>query len=114
MESYVSFHLLHGLMNVAVQHGDRAKALEVGERLSAIFGAPAPLGVHGPEGNVSEYHDRRAGRDSFHIVLQPLQLLVPQGAESAGLEVQHVNQADEMDPLLIEAVPACPFGCLTV
>src|SRR5215469_6180728 len=33
LERDVAFHFLHDLMDVAVEHGDRAEALEIGERL---------------------------------------------------------------------------------
>ena len=114
MERDVPFDFLHGLMDVAIEHGDGAKSLEIGERLGAVVRAPAPVGIHGPERDVSEYHDRRARGEPFHIILQPLQLFGPERAESTCLEVQDVHQADEMHPFLIEAVPASTFGSLAV
>jgi hypothetical protein len=46
---------------VPVQHGDRAESLEKGQRLLTVLGAPAPLRVDRPEGDVREDNDRRAG-----------------------------------------------------
>ena len=48
------------------------------------------------------------------IVLEPLQLFAAQDAEAPGLEIQHVDQADEMDPFVLEAVPALALGALAV
>ena len=52
MESDVPFHLLHRLVDVPVENGYRTESLQIGERLLAIVGAPAPLRIHGPQGNV--------------------------------------------------------------
>ena len=40
---------------------------------------------------------------------QPLELLGAQRAEAAGLQVQHVHEADEVHALLVEAVPPAPW-----
>src|SRR5262245_30515223 len=101
-------------MDVAVQHGDRAKLPEIGKRLGAIVRAPAPFGIHRPEWNMSKHHDGRAAGKMLHIVFQPLQLLLAQATETTRLEVQDVDQANEMCALLIEAVPAATFRSLTV
>src|SRR5437773_1777088 len=60
MKRYVAFDLLHGLMNVPVEHRHRAELLQVGQRLRAVFRTPAPLRIHRPEWDVREYHDGRA------------------------------------------------------
>ena len=48
------------------------------------------------------------------VVFQPLELLVAQKAKSAGLEVGNVDEADEVDAVLVEAVPAAALGVLAV
>src|SRR5579859_3844685 len=48
------------------------------------------------------------------IVFKPFELVIAECAETAGLEVHHVDQADEVDSVLVEAVPARAFGVLGV
>jgi hypothetical protein len=114
VKSDIPFHLLHRLMDVAVQDGDGSKALQIGQRLGAIVGAPAPVGIDRPEWDMSEHYDRRAGGEPFHVVLQPLQLLLAERAESAGLEVEDVDEPDEVNAFVIEAVPASTCGALAI
>src|SRR6476661_5129203 len=45
VEADVPLHLLHDLMNVAVEDRDRAEPLEKGQRLPAVVRHPAPLGI---------------------------------------------------------------------
>src|ERR1700719_570035 len=96
MKCDVSFHLLHGLVNVAVQYRHRTKAFHVRKRLLAVFGSPTPLRVDRPEWNVRENYDWRAGLELGDVFLQPFQLVGPQTTQAASLEVQHIYQADEM------------------
>src|SRR5262245_30893624 len=58
MEGDVSFDFLHDLMDVAVEHGHRAEALEVAKRPRAVFRTPTPLRIDGPQWNVCEDDDR--------------------------------------------------------
>ena len=106
MESYVSFDFLHGLMNVPVEHCHRAKFLQVRQGLCAIVSSPAPLRIHRPERNMRENHDWRAVLQVLQIVFHPLKLLASERAQAAGLEVHHIDQADEVGSVFIEAVPA--------
>ena len=112
VECDVALHLLHDLMDVPVQHRHRAEALEIGQRLRAVVGAPAPFLIDRPERDMREDDDRLAGGPASQIVLQPLELFVPQIAQAAGLEVLHIVQTDEMHALLVEAVVALagPLG----
>src|SRR4026208_400764 len=57
MEGHVAFDLLHNLVDVPVQHRDRAEALQHIERLQPIVGAPAPIGIDGPKRDVGEHDD---------------------------------------------------------
>src|SRR6516162_7808709 len=61
VEGYIAFHLLHGLVNVAIQNRDRAEPLQIGKGLSAIFGSPSPLRVNCPKRNVRKDDNRGAG-----------------------------------------------------
>src|SRR5512143_1286499 len=54
MEADVALDLLHYLVNVPVEHGDRAEASQYRESLRAVLGPPAPFGVNGPQRNVRE------------------------------------------------------------
>src|ERR1700739_2724657 len=53
----VAFHLLHDLVDVAVENGHRAEAAQIGQRLFGIARAPAPRFQDGPHRHVSEDHD---------------------------------------------------------
>src|SRR3979490_2157451 len=45
VEGDIAFDLLHHLVDVAIQHGHRAKAFEVIQRAGAILGPPTPARV---------------------------------------------------------------------
>src|SRR5512135_280262 len=113
VESDVALHFLLDLVNVAIQHGYRAKAPKIGERLCAILRPPAPFLVDGPKGHMREDHDRRATRQAFHVIFQPLQLLVPKHAQTARLEIEHIDQTHEMRPTEVEAVPTSAGTSMT-
>ena len=38
-----------------------------------------------------EYYNWSVGTEAFYVAFQPLQLLVTELAETAGLEIQHIN-----------------------
>ena len=108
MEGDVAFDLLHDLVDVAVEDGDGAEALEVGEGLCAVLRAPAPFGVDHPERDVGEDDDGRGGGEGCEVLLQPGELF---GAELAhGVDLEGVVEADEVDALVVEAVPAVAEG----
>src|SRR5262249_32854398 len=92
--------------DMSVQHRNRAKALEVAEGLRAVIRAPAPLRIDAPQRYVGKHHDRHAFGEMLYIALHPLQLLLPQVAKPAGLEVHYVHQPAEVDALVIKAIPA--------
>ena len=48
VERHVAFHLLHGLVDMAVEHRHRSKPFEQAQRLFAILRAPSPVLIHGP------------------------------------------------------------------
>ena len=50
----------------------------------------------------------RAALQTLDILLEPFELFVAEGAESAGFQVDDIDEADEMDAALIEAVPPGP------
>ena len=112
MESDVAFDFLNNLVNVAVQHCDRAKAAQSAHQLIRITGAPAPGFVNSPERHVREDHDRGARGSPLEIGFHPGELFGAQGAQAARLELQHVDQADEMHAGMIEAVVALVAGRL--
>src|ERR1700756_1909158 len=114
VECDVAFDFLHDLVNVAVEHRHRAEAFEVVERARRVFGAPAPGGIDRPQRNMGEDDDRGRGGTAFEVVLQPFELLVAEIAQPAGLEIDHVDEADEVHAVGIEAVPARALGAATV
>src|ERR1051326_2693159 len=106
MESDVALNFLHGLVNVSVQHRNRAKALQVRECLSAVSGSPSPFRIDAPQWYVGKDHNGRALGKMLDVSFHPLQLFLTQAAKATGLKVHHVYQPDEVHALLIEAVPA--------
>ena len=111
MEGDVALDLLHHLVDMPVQHGDRAELFQIGQCLCAVGGAPAPVLVHRPQRHMCEQHDRRAGGQVRHILLQPFKLVVAQIAQPVALQVHDIDQADEMHPVVVEAVPAVTLAC---
>src|SRR4029450_5408039 len=67
---------------------------------------PAPLRVDGPERHVRVPYDGRAVREPGHVTLEPRELLGAEVAEPSRLEVQHIDEADEVTALIVEALPA--------
>ena len=57
-----------------------------------------------------EDHKGRARTETLHVVFEPFELLVSELTQTAGLEVEDVDQANEMDAILVEAVPTRTFG----
>src|SRR6516162_2791441 len=110
MEGDMAFNFLHHLMDVAVEHGDRAEPLQKFDGARAIVGAPAPLLIDGPQWNVGEHHDRRLRGFSLEIVRKPLKLLFAEIAEPARLKVHDVDETDEMYAVGIKAVPPGALG----
>ena len=51
---------------------------------------------------------------ALEVVLQPFELLVAEIAQAAGLEIDHVDEADEVHAVGVEAVPARALGAATV
>src|SRR5580693_2016506 len=111
MERDISFHLLHHLMNMAIEYRDRAEPLQVPQRLLAVRGAPAPIGIKRPQRNMREENDGRAGGARLQVLLQPLQLVVAKLAQP--FLGSDIYESYEVDTLLIKAVPAsalCAFA----
>ncbi len=114
VEPHVPLDLLQHLVDVSVQDADRPEPLEEPERLFAVVGTPSPVGVNRPQRDVREDDDRCAARKPPHVVLEPGELLRPQTAEAARLEIEHVDQPDEMRPTVVEAVPPRALGAFAV
>jgi len=92
MKGDVAFDLLHHLVDVAVEHRHRAELLEVGQRLGAVVGAPAPVRINGPQRDMGEQDDRRGGRTAFDVGFQPFELVGAEITEAAGLEIDDIDQ----------------------
>jgi hypothetical protein len=60
---------------MAVEHSHGAEALEIGQRLRAVVGAPAPILIDGPQRDMREDDNRRRRRAALDVVLQPLELV---------------------------------------
>src|SRR5258708_3288499 len=113
VEGDVALDFLHHLVDVAVEHGHRAKTFQIIQRAAAVLGAPAPGRIDRPQRDMGEHHDRRGFRLPLEVVLEPFELLSAEIAEAAGLEVDHVDEADEMHAIGVERVVAwalCPLA----
>ena len=110
VEGDVAFHLLHDLVDMAVQHRDRAEALQEASAWAAVVGAPAPVRIDRPQRDVGEDNDRRRGASGLSDRLQPGELVGAEIAHAAGLEVDDIDQGDEMHAVGVEGVPAGALG----
>src|SRR4029078_7834470 len=63
---------------------------------------------------MSEDDDRRRIRFVLDIVGEPGELVGPEPSQAAGLEVDHIDEADEVNAVLVEAVPTRALGALAV
>src|SRR6478672_2091135 len=63
---------------------------------------------------MGEDDDRRRVRFVFDIIGEPGQLVGPKPSKSAGLEVDHVDEANEVNAVIVEAVPTHSLGALAV
>src|SRR5205085_1289909 len=97
---------------MAVEHRHGPESLQVRQGLRAIIGAPPPLGIHGPERNVRKDDDRRTALDPLDIFREPFELVFPEAAKAARLQIDDVDETDEMHAILVEAVPACALRAL--
>ena len=52
-----------------------------------------------------EDHNRSVRAEAFQVRFEPLELLVPELAQTARLKIQDIDEANEMDAILGEAVP---------
>src|SRR5262249_4836042 len=82
-------------------------SLKKTERLFAIACGPSPIRINGPEWDMSEDDNRLARRPATHVRFEPFELIVSK--LSHPLEHRRVVQTDEVDALMIEAVPAAPL-----
>src|SRR5450432_3927480 len=114
VEGDVALDLLHHLMDVAVQYGYRAEALEVIQGTGAILGSPTPFRIDRPQRNMGEYDDRRGFRFPLEIILEPFKLLGAEIAEAAGLQIDDVDETDEVDAVGVERVPAGALGAASI
>jgi len=99
---------------VAIENGHGAEAFQVIKGPSAVLRSPTPFRVHGPQRDVGEDHDRCGRCKAFDVVLKPFELLISEIAKTAGLEIDHVDKADEVDAVLIETVPTRTLRVLAV
>ena len=103
-------------MDVTIEHGHRAEALQITERAAGILGSPAPLRINCPHRQMGEDDD--AGRTAGDILFQPFELVVTQSREPSrfepGLKIEDVDQPDKMDARYIKTVPAPALGILAV
>src|SRR4051794_5720557 len=90
VERRVPLDLFHRLMDMAVEHRDRAEPLQVAQGALPVTGPPAPLWIDHPERHMSEHHHRRAVGNTFEIISQPFQLRLAELAKTALADVHNV------------------------
>jgi hypothetical protein len=78
----------------------------------ALSSVPNPLRINRPQRNVGKHNDRVAGGLALEVRLEPLDLL--RAELTKAFERRDIGQADEVDVLMVEAVPAAPCRLLTV
>src|SRR5215471_7967842 len=103
---HLALDLLHDLVDVAVEHGHRAKALQIRQCLRCVLGRPAPLRIEWPHWDVGKHHDRRRGTQPLQILLQPFKLVAAETAGVRFLEAQYVGHRDKMYAGMVKAVAA--------
>ena len=59
---------------------------------------------------MSEDYNWSVRTKPFYIPFKPLELLVAKLAQAAGLKIKDIDQPDEMDAVLIEAIPTGTLG----
>ena len=106
VESDVAFHLLHDLVDMAVQDRHRTEAAQIGQRFFGIAGAPAPGFLDGPHRHMREDHDRACCWSAPPDRPSARPADRRRSRPAAGLEIHHIDQGDEMHALVIEAVIA--------
>src|SRR5260370_40171670 len=106
MKRHIALDLLQYLMDMAVQNSDRAKPRQQLQRLSAVACSPVPLGVHAPQGDMGEDHDRRALIFAGEVAPEPGQLVLTKKSEASLAQSHAIVESDEMHALVIEAAPA--------
>src|SRR2546422_9571213 len=110
----MAFDLLQNLVDVAIEHRDRAEAFQHAQRLLTILGDPSPGGVYGPQGDVGEHDEGRAAGEPCDIFFEPVQLVLAEAAQARRLEVENVDEPDEMHALVVKALPAVTRGPLPI
>src|SRR5262245_39982270 len=78
------------------------------ERAPGILGGPAPLGIHGPQRYVREHDHGRAAGERGQVFSEPLDLIFAESAHALALVLEHIDEADEVRALVVEALPAAP------
>src|SRR5690242_2999732 len=63
---------------------------------------------------MGEDDDWRGVRFVLDIVGEPGELVRPEPSQAAGLEVDHIDEADEVNAVIVEAVPTRALGALAV
>src|SRR5262249_59569876 len=72
------------------------------------------LSMVGPRGSGGDPQDRLLWGFPLELAREPLELLLAEIAEPAGLEVHDVDETDEMHPVRVKAVPAGALGVSAV
>ena len=57
-----------------------------------------------------EDNNGRARSEIFHIVFEPLELLITELSQTPGLKIKHVDQSNEMDAVFVKAIPTGALG----
>src|SRR5205823_2120425 len=82
--------------------------------LRAIIGAPPPFRINRPQRDVRKYYDGLAVLHRPEVVLKPLQLLLAKRPQASRFKVHNIDQADEMDTVLVETMPAAPLSIFDI
>src|SRR5262249_27231872 len=114
VEGDVPLDLVQHLVNAPVEHRDGTEPFQEAQRLLGVVGAPTPPRIDRPERHVRVDDDARAAREPGAVPLQAADLLLPEGAQTAGLEIEDVDQTDEVDTVVVEALPPLTDRALAI
>src|SRR5271170_2466418 len=112
VKGHIALHLLHDLMNMTVKDRYGAESFHHGKGLFAIRRTPAPSRVDCPQRNVGKEDDGGTILEPGEIRLEPCKLGLTKFPHA--FQFDHVNEADKMHAVLVEAVPSVPHSAFAV
>ena len=115
VEGDVAFDLLHDLVDVAVEHGDRAEALEQRQRLRARRRCPSPIRDRPPTAGYGRRRRSASKRSTaFRSSASQASCSAPRLPSPPALRLTTLTRPMKWTPFWSKAVPAGALGALAV